>query len=48
VLDGIVIETDLNRLTMYYRAAVPAPRSLIKHRMTALRLLRPGENGNPQ
>jgi hypothetical protein len=38
VLDGVLIETDLRRLTMYYRAAVPAPLSLIKHRETLLRL----------
>jgi hypothetical protein len=43
VLDGVLIETDVSRLTMYYRAAVPAPLSLIKHRETLLRLLEPWE-----
>jgi hypothetical protein len=48
VLDGVLIETDMSRLTMYYRAAVPAPLSLIKHLRTSLHLLRPGENSVPQ
>jgi hypothetical protein len=48
VLDGVLIETDVNRLTMYYRAAVPAPLSLIKHLETSLHLLRPGENRVPE
>jgi hypothetical protein len=39
VLDGILIESAAHRLTMYYRAAVPAPLSLIKHRQTLLHLL---------
>lgn len=43
VLDGVLIETDLRRLTVYYRVAVPAPLSLIKHRETLLRLLEPWE-----
>jgi hypothetical protein len=47
-LDGVLIETNAGRLTMYYRAAVPAPLSLIKHRETSLHLLRPGEVGIPQ
>jgi hypothetical protein len=48
VLDGVLIETDVGRLTMYYRAAVPAPLTLIKHRETLLRLLGPGEDGTPR
>ena len=43
ILDGVLIETDVRRLTMYYRAAVPAPLSLIKHRETLLRLRRRGK-----
>lgn len=43
VLDGVLIETDVHRLTMYYRASVPAPLSLIKHRKTSLHLLGPDE-----
>lgn len=38
VLDGVLIETGPRRLTMYYRATVSAPLSLIKHRETLLRL----------
>ena len=48
VLDGVLIETEASRLTMYYRAAVPAPHSLIKHRGTTLHLLRPGDGVSPQ
>jgi hypothetical protein len=47
-LDGVLIDTNANRLTMYYRAAVPAPLSLIKHRETSLHLLKPGDGGIPQ
>src|ERR1043166_9212568 len=47
-LDGVLIRTRPRRLTMYYRAAVPAPLALIKHRETSLHLLRPGETGIPQ
>jgi hypothetical protein len=43
VLDGVLIETDVKRLTMYYRATVPATLSFIKHRETLLRLLAPWE-----
>jgi len=43
VLDGVLIEADVRRLTMYYRASVPAARGLIKHRQTSLHLQRPGE-----
>jgi hypothetical protein len=43
VLDGLLIETDDMRLTMYYRATVPAPLSLIRHRETLLRLVVPWE-----
>jgi hypothetical protein len=47
LLDGVLIETDSRRLTMYYRAAVPAALSLLKHRETLLRLLEPWEpNGS--
>jgi hypothetical protein len=48
VLDGVLIETDVGRLTMYYRGSVPAPRALLKHRQTSLRLLRPAESAVPQ
>ncbi len=48
ILDGVLIETDIWRLTMYYRASVPAPRSLIKHRGTSLHLLRQSEDGMPR
>lgn len=43
VLDGLLIDTDALQLTMYYRAAVQAPLSLVKHRETLLRLLEPWE-----
>lgn len=48
ILDGVLIETDVRRLTMYYRAAVPAALSLMKHRETMLRLLSPWEDGGPR
>lgn len=38
VLDGVLIETGEQRLTLYYRSSVPAPLSLVKHRGTLLRL----------
>jgi len=44
VFDGVLIETDAHRLTMYYRASVRAPLSLIKHRHTSLHLHRAGES----
>ena len=44
VLDGVLIETEERRLTMYYRATVPAPLGLLKHRQTSVHLLRPGED----
>ena len=37
-LDGVLIETEARRLTMYYRAAVPAPLAIVRHRQTFLRL----------
>jgi hypothetical protein len=43
VLDGVVIDTDSLELTMYFRASVPAPLSLLRHRETLLRLLEPWE-----
>jgi hypothetical protein len=43
VLDGVLLEADAMRLTMYYRARVPAPLSFIKHRETLLRLVDPWE-----
>jgi hypothetical protein len=43
VLDGVVIETDVKRLTVYYRTAMPAIRALSKHRETLLRLMSPWE-----
>ncbi len=45
VLDGVLIETDVRRLTLYYRAALPAPLSLVRHRQTSLHLRRPGDDG---
>jgi hypothetical protein len=48
LLDGVLIETDVGRLTMYYRAAVAAPLSLVKHRDTLLRILAPDDNGIPR
>jgi hypothetical protein len=48
VLDGVLIETDVRRLTMYYRAAVPAPLSLVKHRETSLHLLRGDQREIPE
>jgi hypothetical protein len=47
VLDGVMIDTAANRLTMYFRTAVAAPRSLVMHRETSLHLLRPGGGGVP-
>jgi len=47
-LDGVLIDTNAGRLTMYYRAAVAAPLSLIRHRQTSLHLLRSGETGIPR
>ncbi len=44
ILDGVLIETDARRLTMYYRASVPAPLGLVKHRQTSVHVLRPGED----
>jgi hypothetical protein len=43
VLDGVVIDTDTLSLTMYFRASVPAPLGLLKHRETLLRLVEPWE-----
>ena len=43
ILDGVLIGADTGRLTMYYRAAVAAPLSFIKHRETLLRLVEPWE-----
>ena len=43
ILDGVLIESDIARLTMYYRATVAAPLSVIKHRDTLLRLVEPWE-----
>ena len=48
ILDGVLIETDVRRLTMYYRASVPAPLGLLKHRQTSVHLLRPGEGENSE
>jgi hypothetical protein len=44
-LDGVLIETDTGRLTMYYRATIAAP-SFVKHRETLLRLVEPWEASN--
>lgn len=48
LLDGVLIETEERRLTMYYRASVPAPLSLVKHRETSLHLLRGADSGIPE
>jgi hypothetical protein len=45
IMDGVVIETDRQRLTLYYRAAVPAPLSLVKHRGTRLQVVHGAERG---
>jgi hypothetical protein len=45
ILDGVVIETTAKRLTLYYRSSIPAPRGVIRHRETLLRLLAPWEEG---
>jgi hypothetical protein len=38
-LDGVLIETDTESLTLYYRVAVPVPGSFMRHRETLLRLV---------
>lgn len=38
-LDGVLIDTAVRRLTLYYRAAVPVTRSIVQHRETLLRLI---------
>jgi hypothetical protein len=43
VLDGVLIETDVKRVTMYYRAVAPVSRSFVQHRETVLRLVAPWE-----
>jgi len=43
VLDGVQIDTDAMRLTLYYRAALPAPMALVRHRASLLRLRQPWE-----
>jgi hypothetical protein len=43
ILDGLFIDTEAMQLAMYYRAAVEAPLSLVKHRETLLRLVEPWE-----
>ena len=43
ILDGLHIDTGALELTLYYRAAVPAPLALIRHRETLLRLREPWE-----
>ena len=48
ILDGVHIGADVGCLTMYYRAAVPAPLSFIKHRETLLRLVEPWEESHGQ
>lgn len=42
-LDGVSIDVDASELTLYYRASVEAPLSLVKHRETLLRQLDPWE-----
>jgi hypothetical protein len=46
-LDGVLIDTIEGRLTMYYRATVPAALALVKHRETSVHLLRSGESRIP-
>jgi hypothetical protein len=48
LLDGVLIESDVKRLTMYYRAAVPVSRSVVQHRETMLRLVYPWEEAASQ
>jgi len=43
ILDGVLIDTEIMQLTMYYRGTVEAPLALVKHRETLLRLLEPWE-----
>lgn len=38
IMDGVVLETDKQTLTLFYRAAVPAPMSLVKHVNTRLQI----------
>ncbi len=38
-LDGVLIDATVGRLTLYYRAAIPAYRSLARHQETFLRTL---------
>lgn len=45
VLDGVQIDTDAMRLTLYYRAAIPAAMKLARHRASLLRLTRSWEQG---
>jgi hypothetical protein len=42
MLDGLLIDTEALRLTMYYRASVHA--NFVRHRATLLRLLEPWED----
>jgi hypothetical protein len=39
VLDGVAIDKDLDRLTLYYRATISAPLSLVRHRRTLIELV---------
>ena len=43
VLDGVQIDTDAMRLTLYYRAALSASLTLARHRASLLRLRQPWE-----
>jgi hypothetical protein len=43
LLDGVIIDTNMGRLALYYRVAILAPLALVSHRETLLRLALPWE-----
>jgi hypothetical protein len=47
-LDGVVIDAESGRLSMYYRTTVPVSGSFMRHRETLLRLAAPWETGGPR
>lgn len=44
-LDGIFVDADALRLTMFFRSAIEAPLELVRHRATLLRMPEPWEAG---
>jgi hypothetical protein len=48
VFDGVLINTNLGRLTLYYRAGISSPLALVKHRETLIRLAAPWEDALPR